>query len=361
MSTLPHRRGYDPNDGFEFRADRLPPAAAPAGQLWGPYLTPGTVAVLDGDPGAGKTVLALDLAARLTAGQPMPDGSPCPERPGGHHVMVVNVEDPVERVLIPRFVAAGGDPTRLHFFGGLARGHQAAHSARFPRDLRRLADSLLQGPVSLLVLDSLSGLFPKSVSINSDQSIREHLQPFAQLAELTGTVMLFNRHLNKAGGRRRAIYRGTGSIGIAGTARSVLLAGRHPDDPDRRVLAHVKNNLGEEGPSLGYRLVAADGVPTVAWDGPTNLTADDLCREDECEGASRLAKQWLRELLANGPVPAVVVEAEARKQGFGFRTLQFVKKRLGVESRRVVKDGQPMWEWMLPEGLFELPPLGPLA
>src|SRR5687768_18055343 len=104
MSTAPP--AYDHADGFEFRADHRAPAVAPAVGLWGPYLTPGTVAVLDGDPGAGKTFLALDLAARLTAGRSMPDGSPCPERPCGHYVLVVNVEDPVEKVLVPRFVAA---------------------------------------------------------------------------------------------------------------------------------------------------------------------------------------------------------------------------------------------------------------
>jgi hypothetical protein len=359
MTAIPHPRGYDPADGFEFRADDADPADRPVNWLWGPYLAFGTLAVLDGDPGAGETFLALDLAARLTAGKPMPDGSPCPDRPGGHHVMVVNAEDPVEKVLIPRFVAAGGDLTRLHFFGGLVRGQPSVRPAQFPRDFRRLADSLLEGPVSLLVLDSLSGLFPKQVSINSDQSIREHLQPLARLAGLTGGCVLFNRHLNKVGGRLRAIYRGTGSIGIAGTARSLLLAGRHPDDPNRRVLAHSKNNLGEEGPSLGYRLVTTGSVPTIAWDGPTNLTADDVCQADTISGgASREAEKWLRELLANGPVRSAIVEAAAHKAGICFATLKESKKRIRVESRRVVRDGETFWEWLPPRAPWDLDPIG---
>ena len=96
----------------------------------------------------------------------------------------------------------------------------------------------------------------------------------------------------------------------------MLLAGRHPVDPDRRVLTHVKNNLGPEGPSLSYRLVTSGGVPTVAWDGPTNLTADDLCRGDKVsDGASAEAGKWLKELLKDGPVLAATVEAEAQKAG----------------------------------------------
>jgi hypothetical protein len=354
MSNIP--RPYDPADGFEFPADRAP-AAAPTAALWEPYLTTGTVAVLDGDPGAGKTVLALDLAARLTAGMPMPDGSPCPERDGGHYVLVVNVEDSVEKVLIPRFVAAGGDLSRLSFFGGLARGNRAARPAQFPRDFPRLADSLLRGPASLVILDPISGLFPKRVSINNDQSMREQLGAFAHLAELTEGVMLFTRHLNKTAGCRRALYRGTGTIGIGGMARSVLATGRHPDDPDRRVFAHTKNNGLPGGPSLTYHLVPAAGAPRVVWDGPTNLTADDLCRGEAPGEASQLAEKWLRELLANGPVRASVAEGLAQKEGFSFTTLRIVKKRIRVESRKVTQDGETFWEWLPPRPAWELAPL----
>src|SRR5437764_14999143 len=101
------RPTYDPTDDFEFLAATDDPAAAPS-FLWEPYLPGGAVAVLDGDPGVGKSFLSLDLAARLTAGAPMPDGRPCPDRPGGHEVMIVNAEDNVDTTLIPRFLAAGG-------------------------------------------------------------------------------------------------------------------------------------------------------------------------------------------------------------------------------------------------------------
>src|SRR5947209_8046203 len=36
----------------------------------------GTLTVLDGDPGVGKTSVALDYAARVSTGSEMPDGSP---------------------------------------------------------------------------------------------------------------------------------------------------------------------------------------------------------------------------------------------------------------------------------------------
>src|SRR5438874_3237412 len=43
--------------------------------LWEPYLPRGKLALLDGDPGVGKSLLTIDLAARLSRGGPLPDGS----------------------------------------------------------------------------------------------------------------------------------------------------------------------------------------------------------------------------------------------------------------------------------------------
>lgn len=154
MSTA---RTYDPTDDFEFLAAEAPPDAAPE-FLWEPYLSFGSIAVLDGDPGVGKSYLALDLAARLTAGAPMPNGQPCPERPGGHEVMIVNAEDNVDTTLIPRFLAAGGNLDRLTFFGGLRRGRPGL-PAFFPADLDRWVDSMRALPRSLVVLDPMTALF----------------------------------------------------------------------------------------------------------------------------------------------------------------------------------------------------------
>jgi hypothetical protein len=85
-----------------------PPAEKPADfrtrWLWEPYLALGTVALLDGDPCVGKSLITLDLAARLTAGRPLPDGQQCPARAGGHTVILANAEDCLESTVVPRFV-----------------------------------------------------------------------------------------------------------------------------------------------------------------------------------------------------------------------------------------------------------------
>ena len=54
------------------------------------------------------------------------------------------------------------------------------------------------------------------------------------------------------------MYRGGGSIGLIGAARSGLLVGTDPNDDSgsRRVLAHVKGNLAAPVPSLAFVLEA---------------------------------------------------------------------------------------------------------
>lgn len=330
--------------------------AAPIDWLWEPYLTAGSLAILDGDPGVGKSFVALDLAARLSAGLPMPDGGPPPA--ARCRVLVASGEDVIEDTLLPRFRAAGGDPEQLCFFGGLSRGRPAARPAQFPRDLDALARHLRSAPAALAVLDPIMALLPASVSASHDQGVREVLTPLARLAAETGTCFLFVRHLTKAGGGK-SLYRGCGSIGITGAVRSAMLAGVHPDAADRRVLSVTKSNLASPGRSLAFRLAEREGGFGVAWDGPTNLTADDLCREDAADDApSKKAERWLFMLLLRGPVPATRVEAEAAAQGIGFATLRAVKKQLGVESRRVKRDGKEFWEWRFPDN--GLPPLEPL-
>ena len=73
--------------------------------------------------------------------------------------------------------------------------------------------------------------------------------------------------------------------------------------------------------------------------------------------ALREAETRLRELLANGPVRASVAEGLAQKLGFSFTMLRLVKKKIGVESRKVTRDGETLWEWVPPRPIWDLDPI----
>ena len=82
----------------------------PINWLWPRYLPRGKLVILDGDPGTGKSLIALDIAARLSRGGPLPDGSesgePC-------QVLILSAEDGVEDTIRPRAESAGADLRRV--------------------------------------------------------------------------------------------------------------------------------------------------------------------------------------------------------------------------------------------------------
>src|SRR5436305_823426 len=78
--------------------------------LWPGRLALGKLALLEGDPGLGKSVVTLDLCTRLSTGRPMPDGSPglAPS-----NVIILNAEDNEEDTIRPRLQAMGADLDRV--------------------------------------------------------------------------------------------------------------------------------------------------------------------------------------------------------------------------------------------------------
>jgi hypothetical protein len=86
-----------------FRLDRIP--VRPIHWLWRLYLACGKFALFDGDPGAGKSLLTADLAARLTRAGRMPDGS---WRRKKANVLFLNAEDALDGEAAPGGGAGGG-------------------------------------------------------------------------------------------------------------------------------------------------------------------------------------------------------------------------------------------------------------
>jgi RecA-family ATPase len=199
--------------------------------LWPRRIPSGKITVLDGDPDNGKTVLTVDLAARVTAGLDLPDDTPT-EAAGA---VIVSAEDGAADTIRPRFDAADGDPTRACLLGD-------EEPLAIPGDIPRLERAVRQVEAALVVIDPIMAFLSGDVNSNGDQDVRRALTPLKQMAERTGAAIVLVRHLNKTPGGN-PLYRGGGSIGLIGAARSELVVGRHPDDDELRVLAGQKNNL----------------------------------------------------------------------------------------------------------------------
>ena len=315
--------------------------------LWPKYIPLSALSILDGDPGCGKSLITVDLAARLTRGDVMPDGSTPPK---SGRVLFLNAEDSVERVLLPRLKAANADLSRILCMD--PTGPDGLF--QLPRDLPEL-DRIISGEgIDLMVIDPIVAFLPATVAMSNDQSVRGVLSPLSSLAAKYGTTIEMVRHLNKTGGQR-ALYRGGGSIGIIGSARSSLLAAIHPHRSGCFALTSAKMNLDEAPPALTYRINQRDGIGAIEWLETEAMSADQLIRPEAepVPGVFR-AMEWLLAVLESGPRPAAELLKEASEAGIGERTLDRAKQRTGVTSRMQYLEGKRYWTWRLPEPQPEL-------
>jgi predicted nucleic acid-binding Zn ribbon protein len=307
--------------------------------LWQDYLPIGKLVVLDGDPGLGKSMLTIDLGARVSTGSPMPDGT----APVKGAVLILSAEDGLEDTIRPRIDAAYGDPdqiitiTEISYAG--ADG-PASRPVKIPDDLPAIESVILEHGVVLVVIDVLMAYLNGDVNSHRDQDVRRALHPAAMMAQRTGCCVIVLRHLNKSAGLS-AVYRGGGSIGIVGAARAGFMVGLDPSDDtgQRRVLAPVKCNLGPEPPALAYRLVPDDlhGCAHVVWDGVSEHRASGLLAEpgDPEERTERdEAAAWLIGYLTDhgGEARAGDVFKAGRPNGHAERTLKRARKKAGVTS-----------------------------
>lgn len=304
--------------------------------LWPGYLPQGKLTILDGDPEVGKTLLAIDVIARLSRGDPLPDGTPAPRSCTS---IMLTVEDDRGDTIRPRADAAGVELSKF------VTPRVAGRLPRFPEDIPALEELIGACGADLVVIDPLLSFVPPQVAASVDQCIRQVLSPMAMIAARTGCTFLLLRHLTKKQ-TLRALFRGQGSVGIVAAARTCLFVAPHPESPDDRVLAVSKSNLAARPPALGYRVIKTHlGQPVIEWTGPVDLTADGLCRKSTAVKARDRAVDWLKRALADGPRKAAELYNLAAEAGIPERTLERAKQELGAGSERVYHRKEKFGEW----------------
>jgi putative DNA primase/helicase len=339
-------------------ADRVVPGATE--WLWPERIPLGALTAVAGDPGAGKSLFALDLAARVSRGAPWPDGSAGTQG----SVLVISAEDAVDTTIIPRLAAAGADLGKVRILRrAVCPGPEDAVFWRrlsLSADIIPIADTLLAiGDVRLVVIDPASAL----LGGHGGERHARGRATLAELARLARTAIVAVTHLKKAAGGK-ALYRLTGPLDFAAAARAIFLvlekgaAGATQAAGDaaaaRRLLIQVKSNLGRHANGTGHAFaIACDpgAAPRLAWEADPVALDFALLADNERAAArpaiGRLgeAMAWLALGLAPRPMAASAVMTNAEAAGIQLRTLERAARALGVAK---VKDGLAGgWLWSL--------------
>ena len=298
--------------------------------LWEPYIPFSKISIIQGDPGEGKTTLALWLAAACTTGKPLPGMKPMEP----FNVIYQSAEDGLADTIKPRLMEAGADQSRILF----------VKEDKKPLTLldERIEAAICEANARLMILDPIQGYLGNRVDMNRANEVREVLNRVGSVAERTGCAIVFTGHLNKAAGISSA-YRGLGSIDFRAVARSILLVGSLRNEPNVRIMVHDKSSLAPKGKSLAFALGDEEGF---RWlDGYEDVSASTLLCGTVPETKVTAAEELIRELLSGGEeVPSEEVFSKARERGIGVRTVNAAKKNIpGIQS---VRRGNG-WSWKL--------------
>jgi hypothetical protein len=207
-------------------------ASRPVHWLWEGRLPFGKVTLLDGEPGSGKSLLALDLGARVSRGAAMPLSRVKP--PGPANVVIYNDDDNLDDTVRPRLEACGADLSRIRAFDGEV----------CPEDL-------LDARPALIVIDPLSTY----LCLSRDCPPRQVLKRLAAVARETGAAVLAVQYLPKDGDWSGEAY------DAARTVLSVTTIGH-----GRHRLSVTKSNLRSLGdvPPLVFHFESAEASVRVA-------------------------------------------------------------------------------------------------
>ncbi|HEY1215433.1 MAG TPA: AAA family ATPase [Bryobacteraceae bacterium] len=312
--------------------------------VWKGRVPLGKLTVCDGDPGQGKSTLTIDLAARISAGREMPDGSPGVLG----SVLILSAEDGVADTIVPRLEAAGANLDRVFTIQDVDVSYEdddgSGYSTRpveLPKDLPEIEQMVREENVIAVFVDPVMAYLPDRSDSNNDKSVRRVLRHLSDFAERLGVAVFAVRHMTKTPGGK-AVYRGGGSIGIIGAARSGLMVFPDPDDEDgeRRLLAGSKNNIAKLPPTLAFRLIPHGPIgeySKIKWEGESHYTADDLAAaESESRGARKSAEEYLREALKDGPRKSASVIGELKAElGVSDRTIKTARSNVKVEAYKV--------------------------
>jgi hypothetical protein len=165
------------------------------------------------------------------------------------------------------------------------------------------------------------------------------------MAERMRVAVLSVTHFSKSGAANttKALHRFIGSIAFVGAPRMAFAVIEDADDKDRRLMLHAKNNLAAPPQGLAFRLrqtiVGEPGKGIVAscldWErDPVTITASEALAAEIGGDAAKPcanAEAFLRELLADGPVPAKQVKVDADSVGLAWATVRQAKDRLAIK------------------------------
>lgn len=311
--------------------------------LWPDRVPVGFLTIMAGRTGVGKSFVTLDLAARMTAGEllPEPNGGMCLER---SNVLIIS-EDSPEYVLAPRLLELGADMNRISFMTFEAMGSFDLANTDMLDDAFVAA-----GRPRLVVIDPPTN-FLGAKDEHKNAEVRGVLMKVVVWTMKNDIAVVMITHCNKGIKKdMAAIDRIIGSVAWASTSRIAHILAPDPDDPGRCLFVPMKNNIGEMAKGLAYRIKKTPALAVVEWLGEVDITGDQALHGP---GKPRrvVASEWLIERFREKREWASDdLMAAANAAGVSRSAIFEAKETLSLPRARqiIAENGDRIWMWWVP-------------
>ena len=290
--------------------------------LWYPYIPFGKITIIQGDPGEGKTTLALNIAAILSRGERLPTEDDYPYKHSTIKTIYQTAEDGLSDTVKPRLEAASADCDRIYT---IMEDKEPLHFCD-----ERIEKTIIETGARLLIMDPIQAYLGPKVDMHRANEVRPIMSRLESLANKHKCAIVLIGHMNKSD--KKAKYKGLGSIDITAAARSVLLVGRVNNDKYKRYMLPIKSNLAPEGRAVLFRV-----GDTLIWDG----FADENALMYDCEDSlptTKLeeAERFLAHIFADGqPIASSDIQKMASRLEISERTPKEAKKALNIDSQKI--------------------------
>lgn len=229
-------------------------SSKPLTWLWPGRIPLGHLTLLDAAPGCGLSLFALTLAACVSSGSPLPDGTSTQQG----SVILFAPYDSASDTIKPRLQAAGGDPARILLLSPLVEdaSHALARtrSFAFPHNLDYLASIIRTLGARLVILDPASAI----------PGLSRCLPALIELAHQTNCAILLTRSLRQSSAD--PLHSPGPTSPLLETARSRLLLAPDPADECHHLLLTTKHPLCKQPGILAYDILSSEaGIPTIHW------------------------------------------------------------------------------------------------
>ena len=307
--------------------------------LWKGWLALGKLHILAGAPGAGKTTIAMDVAATITAGKNWPDET----SPITGEVLIWSSEDSYADTLGPRLDAAGANLDKVHYATEIKEGENKIYFDP-AKDLSLLESAARNMKnLKLIIIDPIVSAMSGDGHKNNE--VRKCLQPIVDIAEKLGVAILGITHFSKGTQGRDPAERVNGSVAFTGVARFVwvVVKGKDKEGEEKRVLSIAKTNFSAGDGGFAYLIEEvelsnhSDILTTrVNWNGTLDGEAFDIVQSVERvdkKGSLMEAEEFIEDILQNGSMASKEFYECAASEGFKRRTIERALKSL--ETRGV--------------------------